>query len=290
MKLLFRLRLRLLVVGLVLVFSGGATAKPLVLSRCEHGDCWNGYGLGQLAGFTAKVWWEGWWANGHPKGEGWVQTDARIPCTAKEDGVFNCYEDGNPYEGAMILTQVRPGSAGKIVDTKYVWLVRHGLGRMKGEVDGTFDEEGTYQYDRLFNGIQRRLVQGKTIVVVVSNGVPDEREWKEAVASALKQALHDSSNDKELAAMKGERSYRAYCAACHKPDMTGLVGPNLTDNSWLHGHRFEEIFWSLMNGIGTERVKQLPPKGPCPAYAQSLGPDGLIQIIRYLQATNKNIE
>lgn len=33
----------------------------------------------------------------------------------------------------------------------------------------------------------------------------------------------------------GKEVFAAKCAACHAPDGGGLVGPNLTDNYWIHG-------------------------------------------------------
>ena len=44
----------------------------------------------------------------------------------------------------------------------------------------------------------------------------------------------------------------AVCAACHKADGTGLVGPNLMDPEWLHGASDAEVFENIMKGIGPD--------------------------------------
>lgn len=39
------------------------------------------------------------------------------------------------------------------------------------------------------------------------------------------------------------------CAACHQEDGGGGVGPNLTDEYWLHGGSLENIFHTIRNGV-----------------------------------------
>jgi cytochrome c oxidase cbb3-type subunit 3 len=46
------------------------------------------------------------------------------------------------------------------------------------------------------------------------------------------------------------------CSACHRPDLGGLVGPNLTDDHWLHGCSMPEIAASIKVGY--------PQKGMLP--------------------------
>lgn len=82
------------------------------------------------------------------------------------------------------------------------------------------------------------------------------------------------------------------CAACHRADLGGLVGPNLTDDQWLHGCSIGEVMASIRTGypsrgmlpygggvaLDEEQVRQLasyvlskrgsaPPK-PKPADAE----------------------
>ena len=38
------------------------------------------------------------------------------------------------------------------------------------------------------------------------------------------------------------------CSSCHRPDLGGLVGPNLTDEYWLHGCSIDEMVTSIKTG------------------------------------------
>ena len=38
------------------------------------------------------------------------------------------------------------------------------------------------------------------------------------------------------------------CSSCHRPDLGGLVGPNLTDDYWLHGCSMQEVITSVTTG------------------------------------------
>lgn len=41
------------------------------------------------------------------------------------------------------------------------------------------------------------------------------------------------------------------CVACHRADLGGLVGPNLTDDAWLHGCSLGEVVASIRTGFPT---------------------------------------
>jgi cytochrome c oxidase cbb3-type subunit 3 len=46
------------------------------------------------------------------------------------------------------------------------------------------------------------------------------------------------------------------CFSCHRQDLGGLVGPNLTDTAWLHGCSIAEVTASIRTGY--------PPRGMLP--------------------------
>ena len=41
------------------------------------------------------------------------------------------------------------------------------------------------------------------------------------------------------------------CVACHRADLGGLVGPNLADDTWLHGCSLGEVVASIRTGFPT---------------------------------------
>lgn len=55
------------------------------------------------------------------------------------------------------------------------------------------------------------------------------------------------------------------CAACHGPDGTGLTGPDLTDDEWLHSDgSYESIVERILAGVPADSSKSgipMLPKG-----------------------------
>ncbi len=52
----------------------------------------------------------------------------------------------------------------------------------------------------------------------------------------------------ESALAAGKEIFEGTCAACHKVDGSGLVGPNLTDKYWIYGGKIGNIFTSISEG------------------------------------------
>jgi cytochrome c oxidase cbb3-type subunit 3 len=79
---------------------------------------------------------------------------------------------------------------------------------------------------------------------------------------------------------KGEARFTKTCAPCHGAQAQGLIGPNLTDDRWIHGGQVEQIFQSV--------VKGWPAKG-MPPWGRAIPPDeiaALVSYVRSLQGTN----
>lgn len=49
---------------------------------------------------------------------------------------------------------------------------------------------------------------------------------------------------------EGEKIFKdpTKCALCHKPDGSGLIGPNLTDDVWIYGAKPMDIYTSILKG------------------------------------------
>ena len=56
----------------------------------------------------------------------------------------------------------------------------------------------------------------------------------------------------------GKRTFTTYCAVCHRPDAGGQIGPNLTDDYWLHGGGPTDIYKVVTLGV---LEKGMPPWG-----------------------------
>lgn len=92
----------------------------------------------------------------------------------------------------------------------------------------------------------------------------------ELLAGARNEAILDA----------GASRFGRSCAPCHGEHAQGLIGPNLTDDRWLHGGSVEQIFQTVAKGW--------PAKG-MPPWGRALKPDelsALVSYIRSLQGSN----
>lgn len=71
----------------------------------------------------------------------------------------------------------------------------------------------------------------------------------------------------------GKALYTQYCVACHGENAEGKVGPNLTDEYWLHGSSVKEIFHTITEGV--------PEKGMI-AWKNQLNPLQVQQVSSYI--------
>lgn len=74
-------------------------------------------------------------------------------------------------------------------------------------------------------------------------------------------------------ARKGAAVFQANCTGCHGVDLKGGIGPNLTDDTWIHGGRPEQIVQTITNGVA---AKGMPTWGPI------LGPEKINQVAAYI--------
>ena len=54
---------------------------------------------------------------------------------------------------------------------------------------------------------------------------------------------------------KGKELFHDNCAPCHNQQGQGLVGPNLTDDYWLHGGSIKDIFKTIKYGWQDKGMK-----------------------------------
>ena len=60
-------------------------------------------------------------------------------------------------------------------------------------------------------------------------------------------SLEPSKDPSVLA--QGLQTYTTLCAPCHRADGGGLVGPNLCDDYWIHGHTYQDSLRTIINGV-----------------------------------------
>mgnify|MGYP001344809065 CR=1 FL=1 len=73
----------------------------------------------------------------------------------------------------------------------------------------------------------------------------------------------------------GHARFTRSCASCHGPDAQGLIGPNLTDDRWLHGGSVDQIFQSVAKGW--------PAKG-MPPWGRAMKPEELAAVVSFVRS------
>ncbi len=53
----------------------------------------------------------------------------------------------------------------------------------------------------------------------------------------------------QAAGMTGEAVFTTNCVACHGTDLKGGVGPDLTDDEWIHGGTIDDLVKTITNGV-----------------------------------------
>jgi cytochrome c oxidase cbb3-type subunit III len=81
-------------------------------------------------------------------------------------------------------------------------------------------------------------------------------------------ALTDQS-----AILSGKKTFETNCIACHAAGGAGLVGPNLTDDFWIHGGGIKNIFTTIKYGV--------PAKGMI-SWQTQLNPKQMQEVASYI--------
>ncbi|MDH5716547.1 MAG: c-type cytochrome [Spirochaetia bacterium] len=117
----------------------------------------------------------------------------------------------------------------------------------------------------------------------------------EETAVTLKADGSNPFRGDSAAVSEGQKLFMMTCAACHKPDGTGMIGPNLMDGEWLHGNTDSVIYNLVLTGIPQEKLKQkkspiggpsspMPPKGGAP-----ISDTKVLKILAWLSQKNTTL-
>ena len=111
-----------------------------------------------------------------------------------------------------------------------------------------------------------------------------------AYAQALLEGGSDGEADAETLEMLandpgavagGQEAFLTTCAACHGQRAEGLIGPNLTDEHWLHGGSSLDMYRAIRAGISPE-LAQLEGSAGMPPWGPQLGERRVRSVVAYL--------
>lgn len=185
-------------------------------------------------------------------------------------------------------------------DSKFVKSILQKFTRSK-----SMEQESDIMLDHDYDGIKEldnvlppwwvNLFIATTIFAViylfrfhVMNDYTQEQEFEQEVELAnLEIAKHKLTSPKEEVTLadvtmltdaaslaKGKEIFTNACAACHKPDGGGIVGPNLTDEFWINGGGIKNVFKVIAEGS--------PNNASMVAWAKTLGTTEVQKVASYV--------
>jgi cytochrome c oxidase cbb3-type subunit 3 len=159
------------------------------------------------------------------------------------------------------------------------------------------DYDGIREYDNpmprwwlliLWVSVLWSVVYALNIVPGVGSGPGRIQQYERSMAAAREKygepgaatgavddatVLAAASDPARVAA--GGQLFTTYCAACHRADGGGIIGPNLTDDYWLHGNQPSAIHRTVSEGVLEKGM---------PAWNAVLNPDQVLEVVAYVMS------
>lgn len=118
------------------------------------------------------------------------------------------------------------------------------------------------------------LMDGPTLDQELSVKMAElEQKQKDSVGKAFDNLEQDILKPDMVA--RGQVIYAEKCFMCHGPQGQGLIGPNLTDNFWIHGNTAQNILHVIQKGV--------PEKGMVP-WEAVLSPEDQIATVAFIKS------
>lgn len=127
--------------------------------------------------------------------------------------------------------------------------------------------------------VQDQLARGTWMPDVLSEAEQKKLD-RIALGGITPEELAEAADNEKLVSA-GREVFAANCVACHAAQGQGLVGPNLTDEYFLHGSQPIDMYKVIKQGIG---AKGMPPWG-------HLGDEKVKQVTAYVATLpGKNVD
>lgn len=72
---------------------------------------------------------------------------------------------------------------------------------------------------------------------------------------------------------EGKSTFETTCSPCHRADGGGVIGPNLTDEYWIHGGRPTDLMRTVHDGVLDKGM---------PAWGEVLSPEQVTNVVAYV--------
>ncbi|GAB3543906.1 cbb3-type cytochrome c oxidase N-terminal domain-containing protein [Spirosoma fluminis] len=200
------------------------------------------------------------------------------------------------YLAYILRRTLAPQQETKPVDTRPLWQRISGLHSLSQEKDLVMEHayDGIAELDNptppwfmgLFYGTIGFGVIYLLIFHVIGTGNIMEQEYSREVAIAEKEReaylklVAGKINENTVTQLTDSKGIEAgkvlfiqYCTACHGQNAEGKVGPNLTDEYWLHGGTVKAIYHTITEGV--------PEKGMI-SWKKQLNPLQIQQVSSYV--------
>jgi cytochrome c oxidase cbb3-type subunit 3 len=170
------------------------------------------------------------------------------PETPREDRLLEHEADGiREYDNPMPRWWLYILYATVIYAVLYWVNVIPGIGQGRGRL-------ATYEAEMAKARIQREALAAQ------GGGAPTEAEVLAIVQDATRLS-------------KGQERYRSLCVPCHRDDGGGSIGPNLTDDYWIHGGTTADLLRTVTTGVLEKGM---------PAWGQMMKPEELAAVVAYV--------
>lgn len=202
------------------------------------------------------------------------------------------------YSDADIAAEMSPAKAIKAKPKKEFWNKVLSLRPLAEEKDLLIEHEydGIQELDNptpswfmyLFYSTVVFAVAYLLIYHVIGVGQLQYDEYKTEVAQAeiaKKEYLSKAANlvdentvklvTDHAAIKSGEGIFKQNCAACHGDKAQGVVGPNLTDDFWLHGGNIKSVFKTIKYGVSAKGM---------PTWEKQLSPGQISDVANYIKS------
>ena len=106
-----------------------------------------------------------------------------------------------------------------------------------------------------------------------------EEQFERALAAGIDNEFFVMMSQTEANVTAGREVFVKHCVQCHLDDGRGSVGPNMTDNYWIHGCEPMQMLKIINEGVAAKGM---------PTWQNQLGPTRVHNVLAYILTIKDN--